>query len=279
MKKVTLGLAVLGAISVVGCNSDSGGNGVSLKTPTYEINEANRSTIDRVTYAYASDLDAEELFIDLSDFSTSNVRLAGKVPAETWKITPRLNESQTIQCDSGEFTVQFSGNGIDEETQNYLPSGSLSLTWDYDNCLDGSTREDGSMTISMAWSGYDSFDNSYDSLNVNFTFNDLTSVELSNGSVESQNLVHGSIESSLSGSESILTIGMSISSPIIENKVINIETTSPIKQRKSDNYPYSGVVKTTGGSDSQVVYTIVPNGADVSLNGGQAETVTWSELD
>lgn len=69
-----------------------------------------------------------------------------------------------------------------------------------------------------------------------------------------------------------------ISLPIIENKVITIAITLDTV-RGISAYPTSGGIVVIGGEDKKVVYSIVADGIEVSLHSGQAELVSWSEVE
>ncbi len=285
MKTLTGGLVVLAAATLVGCNSsdDKGGSGsISLKSPTFNITESNRDSVDSITYNYAGEANATNMLPDVGR-SLPAPKILARTGFQPRDIAARFNETETINCSSGSITINVSGSGIDENTGDMSSSGSLKMTFDVADCsestYDGSFSEDGVIGISMSWAGYDGYD-SFDSLSLSFTFNEYVSTSFDgNGSEIARELVHGSMSASLSNDETSMSMGLSLSSSEIDNKIINIETSSAIKQRNSDYYPYTGTLIVSGGNDTKVTYTIVANGVEVSLNGGQAELISWSEMD
>lgn len=285
MKTVSTGIALFATLVLAGCNSSDSGNGgggsssISLKSPTFIITDSNRDTVDSVAYNYAGNVDATD---QLDETTSRALSLGGDQISRVLQpreVAARFNESETEACfDSGSVTYSASGSGINENTGDMQSSGSMTVSIDFKQCKSTYSLEDGLISISMSWSGYDGSE-SFDSLSLDMTFNNYTSKSYySDGSLDSSESIHGSMDMSLNNDETSASLGLSISSSEIDNKVINIETTSPIKQRSSDYYPYTGTMVVSGGDNTKVTYTVVSNGVEVSLNGGQAELITWSDM-
>ncbi|WP_189607974.1 hypothetical protein [Saccharospirillum salsuginis] len=285
MKTMTTGIALVASLALVGCNSSDSGSGggggsssVSLKSPTFIITESNRDSVDSVAYSYAGNVDATDQLDDTTSRALSLGEDQISRALQPREIAARFNESETEACfDSGSVTYSASGSGINENTGEMQSSGSMKVSMDFNQCKSTYSFDDGLISISMSWSGYDGY-NSFDTLSLNITFNDYTSKSYyGDGSLDTSESIHGYMDMSLANDETSASLGLSISSSEIDNKVINIETTSPIKQRGSD-YPYTGTIVVTGGDNTTVTYTVVSNGVEVSLNGGQAELITWSDM-
>jgi len=280
MKTVSTGIAFIATLALVGCNSsESGSSSISLKSPTFIITESNRDDVDSVAYNYAGNVDASD---QLNDTTSRALSLGGDQISRALQpreIAARYNESQTESCfESGSVTYSVSGSGINENTGDMQSSGSMKVSIDFRQCKSTYSLYDGLISMSMTWSGYNGYD-SFDSLSLNLTFNDYISKSYyGDGSLDSSELIHGYMDMSLNNDVTSASLGLSITSSEIDNKVINIETTSPIKQRSSDDYPYTGAMVVSGGDSTKVSYTVVSNGVEVSLNGGQAELITWSDM-
>lgn len=271
------------SITLLGCNSEGGGSGgsgelnVSLKTPTYVIDAENRGTIDGMV----TDMTLSGTAADFADLnSTRSLDRSRSAFRSTGDISFRNTESVSDVCsDGGDYTLSFNGSGITDEGMS--ASGNATISIINNNCtfISGETKqvEDGTTELKMSWSGYDGFD-SFDSLTVSVRFDDVTYQEYVSGVLEYSDIIDGAVSASITGNESRVQIALSGTSSELNNQTITMETTTPIKQRLSDMYPYQGVIEVRGGSGTSVVYTVVANGVEISLNGGQPVLVLWSEI-
>lgn len=267
---------------LMGCNSDSGGSGsgelnVSLKSPTYVINAESRGEIDTIVGDSALSVSATD-FSDVS-LSRSNAR---SVTGMKSGISSRISESGSSACESsGTVSYSVNGSGINDDG-SLKSSGSASISLTSNNCTydvgSGYEVENGGMSISLSWSGYNGND-TFNSIAATVLFDELSYEEYgSGGGLIYSDSVDGGIKASIANNESSVQIALSLSSSDINNQVITIETTTTVKQRVSDFYPYQGVVEVKGGNGTSIVYTVVANGVEVSLNGGQPELVAWDEI-
>lgn len=269
------------SITLLGCNSEGGGSGgsgelnVSLKTPTFVIDAENRSTVDGMVADSALSATAS----DFAAFDSSR-SLERSVFRSASGIELRNTESASFDCDGGgSYTISVSGSGISDDELS--ASGNATIKLIANNCITSfgtwEDVEDGTTELSMTWSGYDGFD-SFDSLSVSVRFDEVTYQEYEDGVLYYSESIDGAISASISGNESRVQIALSGTSSDLNNQTITMETTTPIKQRLSDDYPYQGVVEVKGGGGTSVVYTVVANGVEISLNGGQPALVTWNEI-
>ncbi len=275
-------IPVAASAVLMGCNSDSGGSGsgelnVSLKSPTYLISAESRGEIDTIVADSALSVSASD-FSDVS-LSRSNARSVAGMKSG---ISSRISESGSSDCESsGTVSYSVNGNGINDDG-SFKSSGSASISLTSNNCTydfgSGYEVENGGISISLSWSGYNGND-SFNSIAATVLFDELSYEEygIDDELIYSDN-VDGGIKASLANNESSVQIALSLSSSDINNQVITIETTTTVKQRSSDLYPYQGVVEVKGGNGTSIVYTVVANGVEVSLNGGQPELVTWNEI-
>ncbi|MDX1472961.1 MAG: hypothetical protein R3309_02265 [Reinekea sp.] len=60
-------------------------------------------------------------------------------------------------------------------------------------------------------------------------------------------------------------------------ETIRIKTTSNIVFNTADAYPSSGAWRIEGAEDTFITATIVANGVEYSVNGGQTVLVAWDD--
>lgn len=269
------------SITLLGCNSEGGGSGgsgelnVSLKTPTFVIDSENRGTVDGMV----TDMTLSETATDFAGLDSTR-SLDRSAFRSTGDISLRNTESISEACsDGGNYTLSFNGSGITEEGMSASGNATISIISNNCTAINGDTKEveDGTTKLEMTWSGYDGFE-SFDSLTVTVRFDDVTYQEYFSDVLEYSDIIDGAVSASITGNESRVQIALSGTSSELNNQTITMETTTPIKQRLSDMYPYQGVVEVKGGGGTSVVYTVVANGVEISLNGGQPVLVLWSDI-
>lgn len=273
-------IPVAASAVLMGCNSDSGGSGsgelnVTLKSPTFAIDAESRSAVDTaVSDAALSTSASEYADINLSRSSSRSLTESG--------LSARISESGSLACDSGSFSYSINGDGVNDDG-SFSTNGDVSISLTANNCRSDYGNgwydlENGEASISLNWSGYNGYD-TFDSLTAMVLFDDFSYEEYDDIGLINYEEIDGGVKASISGNESSVEIALSTSSSDLNNQIITIETTTPLKQRLSDYYPYQGVVRVNGGNGTSVVYTVVSEGVEVSLNGGQPELVTWSEIE
>lgn len=270
------------SITLLGCNSEGGGTGgsgelnVSLKTPTFVIDAENRSAVDGMVTASTLSTTAS----DFADFDSTR-SLERSAFRSTGGISLRNTESVSGVCNGGgDYTISFSGSGVTEGGLSSSGNATISIINNSCTTINGGSYEDfedGTTKLTMTWSGYDGYDK-FDSLTVAVRFDDVTYEEYYSGELDISEIIDGAVSASISGNESRVQIALSGTSLELNNQTITIETTKAIKQRLSDLYPYEGVIEVKGGGGTSVVYTVVANGVEVSLNGGQPALVLWNEI-
>lgn len=281
MKRLLL-IASFAAV-VAGCNDESGGGSgslsVKLKQPTFVIDDSSKQQVDVVAVEYAS---VDGYGPDLITGDTV-VRIASRSGLERTlpRIASRISDSGSLDCDSGSGSWTGSATGV-SDTGEMQSSGTISSNATYNDCKNGSsdyyTIDDGKISLDMSWSGYQSSTETLSSWGITVRFSDYSYEEYYYGDTI-KNIMDGAIKVSGNDSEARLSMALSFSSPELNNQIITMETTSDIVQGLSDPYPSSGGMVIKGGNDTKVTYNIVANGVEVSLNGGQAELVAWSEID
>lgn len=281
MKRLLL-IASFAAV-VAGCNDESGGGSgslsVKLKQPTFVIDDSNKQQVDEVAVSYASVDDYGPGLLT----GDEDIRIASRSSIERTlpRIASRISDSGSLGCDSGSGSWTGSATGI-TDTGEMQSSGTISYDATYNDCKDGSsdyyTIDDGKISLDMSWSGYQSSTETFSSWAITIRFSNYSLEEYYNGDT-TKSLMDGALKVSGDQSEARLSMALSFSSSELNNQIITMETTSDIVQGLSDPYPSSGGMVIKGGNDTKVSYKIVSNGVEVSLNGGQAELVTWSEID
>lgn len=272
------------SVALLGCNSESGGGSsgsgelnVTLKSPTFVIDADSRGAIDDSVAESTLSVSALD-FADVAQ-TRSTVRSASGMRSG---IQPRISESETSACfDGGSVTFAVNGDGINDQG-DFSSNGTVTVSITSDNCTydygTGYEVEDGGAKVTLSWAGYNGSD-AFDSLSVTALFDEMSYEDYDNSDalIYSEN-IDGGIKASLADNESEVKIALSMQSSDFNNQIITIETTTTVKQRLSDSYPYQGVVEVKGGNGTSVVYTVVPNGVEVSLNGEQPVLVTWNEI-
>lgn len=281
MKRLIFSAALIPAV-LVGCNDTGNGNSNdnSLGAPSFVISSSNRAQVDQVagstaaessTETYIGDGSGRSLLLDPSYFTNQVRTFASRATTEA------------IECSDGSGTVSGSVTGVDENGEAEA-SGSISIDMSYDECKQATSSDnyvlhDGSQGLDIEWSGYNASMDVFESLSVTASFDTYHNETVVDGEVENDSTVEGSLTLSATQTEYRASFSLAMSSSEIDNKVIAMETTADIVRGVSDTYPTSGVIVVTGGEDTQAVYTIVANGIEVSLNGGQAELIAWSEIE
>jgi hypothetical protein len=138
---------------------------------------------------------------------------------------------------------------------------------DFDNCVDSDGTTDGSLKISgtVTSGGTGSASISFDD------YSEKTSDESS--------IVDGKMQSSISETETNLSWDYYVQSSLLNNQTVHTYTTTPITLTQADTYPSAGAWRIEGSENTYMIATVVANGIEVSANGGQAELITWSELE
>lgn len=283
MKRLILAAAMVPAI-LVGCNDSSNGGSSgndSLGTPSFVINSSNRAQVDQVAGSTAME-SSTQTYIS-GDGSRSLLTGSSFVAGKIREISSRTEATGEISCASGSGSMEGSVTGVGENGEAEA-NGSMSVVLTYDNCTQDSssgdnTTHDGKQGLDIEWTGYNDSTGQFESLSVTASFENYYNKTVVGGAVESESTVDGSLTLSANKTEYRASFSLAMSSPEIDDKVIMMETTADIVRGVSDTYPTSGEIVVTGGEDTKAVYSVVANGVEVSLNGGQKELVSWSEIE
>ncbi len=283
MKRLIFTLAILPAAVLVGCNdSNNESSNNDLGAPSFIISSSNRAQVDQVAGSTATE-SSTQTYIggddgrSLSSNSLFMSNLAREISSRSG------SQTEEIDCTTGSGTASGTVTGIDENGEAE-PDGSMSVTMTYETCTQEESEDDysayhGTVNLDIDWTGFNVSTETFDSLSMTASFDNYHEKVVVGGEVESESTVDGSLTLSATQLEYRASFSLVMSSPEIDNKVIAMETTSDIVRGVSDTYPTSGEIVVTGGEDTQAVYTIVSNGVEVSLNGAQAELITWSEIE
>lgn len=269
-------------LALVACSpeSDSNGDGDDENNSSQLVIDSENK--DLLVNQALSDFAVQDSFDDpFTEFS--DLLIDGGDTGSRSSISARLQES--VNCDSGSASV--TANTSDIDTQPFPPNGNASFDASYNNCNFSESGQgytfsmtiDGSMAASLDWTGYDSGSKDFDTYNMVIDIDDFSFVMNSNGQEFSFEM---DFDASFALDNSIATYSYSGSFGIDDagNGKVSIETLTPfVVDTSSSSYPTSGEALMNGGNGTSIRYTVVSNGIEVSVNGGQAELYEWSEIE
>lgn len=179
--------------------------------------------------------------------------------------------SGTFDCSGGgSVTFTFSGD-IDSSTGDLEESGTINVSVESNNCVQDGMTQDGGMSMSFTWTGYSDYE--FDTVTSRVTFDDFSASD-SEGEV----YVDGWMQIGLATDTYTFSWDITSSAPGLGG-VISSKTTTDFTQGYNDWYPTQGAFRVDGADDSYLTATVVANGYEVSVNGGQATLYTWAEID
>ncbi len=266
MNRFLVGLVCL---AVVGCSPEEGGSSagssapsladlnVQLKMPSFEITDDNGSSI-----AQAGLGSVESADVDLPDRS---------LPIQN----RQLRTTSTLDCNPGTWSSTVTSNDIDASTSEFNISGSHKTVDLFDNCTVFVMELNGQITADLYWTGYSAATNDFDSTSFAVTFvNYSTSYSLTG-----ETSVDGAFSGVVIGTTTTTDWALSVSSSATNGEILTSETTTSVVKNDDDNYLSAGTWIINGANDTSVLTTVVANGLEISINGGQATLVEWSDLD
>lgn len=286
--KNLLFLAMAAPFVLMGCNSSSsggGGGGSFSKTPSLQISNANRAMVDEIAIGGVVGLEsgyADLLFDDWGDFSIDISKHASRLIDRQLALGRSINESYKYDCDSGSEEFKVTGTGISEEG-SISASGNLTFEMKANNCVEewGSYRDvsNGTVRFTLSWTGYNDASETFSSLNFTVRAINSSFYEYFDGELEYFEEFDGELSSTLSGANYTNTLDMFFRGSELDGEGVTVETLSSITGSIEDERPTAGQWIVRGGGGTTARYTIVPNGIEVSVNEGQAELITWAEID
>jgi hypothetical protein len=257
LKTITIISLITSSAFILGCQPDS-----SSKEPTFIIDASSAEELAGMTYSLTDNI--------ATDFSS--IRSLSAQNSNTRDLYNRASESLTYNCDtSGSMTLSVTVPDSVVSTEEMPENGSISVTSTFNNCIEYGETNNGSFAINMSWSGYDGTD--FTSLTSTIDFSDY---EYSDS--EETTEIDGDITAIIASDEISVRWDMTMSSSEIGGSRIHTYTTTDVTSGLSDINPSAGVWRVDGGEDTYFQGTVVPNGIEVVVNGGQAELILWSEL-
>jgi hypothetical protein len=244
--------AVIATLAILGCSPEE------AKGPSLVITDSNAKAL--VTNSLALTDFAE----DYGDIGFRSLQDTGARNAT------RATESFTFSCDSGSQTMTFSVDDSAISGDDLAANGSMSITTDFNNCVEFGETANGSMAITFGWTGYDGYDASTVSLVIDFD-------EFETSSSEGSASMDGKLNASISGDSVSMSFNYLVSTTETGGETIRIKTTSNIVFNTADAYPSSGAWRIEGAEDTFITATIVANGVEYSVNGGQTVLVAWDD--
>lgn len=275
MKKITQTtlLVTLAAIALVGCkeeSSSSSNSGISignvaLLSPTYEIKAQDQSKMAAIIGIATDSFDSG---MGESDFRS----FEGQSGSQGLRsLSSRATETISLTCNgggSGSMTASTNDVNGDELKEN----GTMTMNITYNNCseYEWSPELNGSTSIEMSWRGYSN--NDFESLTFSMTFNNFTSTVTGNSNTSEVSMVDGVIKMQMTSSNVAMAWALSVSGPETNQQIVTTRTTENLSLNY-DNSAASGAWIVNGANGSKAEVTVVPNGLEVSINGGQAVIV------
>lgn len=197
------------------------------------------------------------------------------------------SESLIQDCDQGTERITLTGEGFDRNRGELSSSGRINWETTLENCLYDSEGNwqgwygisYGDADIIFEWSGYDSSTERFDSYKYELRTNRRGYESFTpEDDIDSFWEYNGVMSSTTADSSYSNAFDVVYRSSELNYKGVLIETITPITGSLNDDFPTAGELLITGDGDSQVRYTVVPNGIEARLNGGQATLLTWQEL-
>ena len=290
MTQLNKGLLIVAASAVVvmGCNDEDGGgelaiSNVTLKSPSYVISGA-----DSLEMAMVLDIASDSFSATMSDSdfrSTQNNTRSINPRA----LSSRISERSSLECETGSGSVNASSNDIDELTQEMSVDGTITMDITFNNCFESYYDYDyslgyfdlllnGSTQVELKWQGYDANSGEFDTVFFSLKFNDYTSTKIyqSDDSTE-VTLVDGIVKTKVTSDKQTMAWALSLAGPETNGLIVTTRTTENLTFSTTDQ-AISGAWEVKGANGTKAEVTVVANGFEVSINGGQAELISWSEL-
>ena len=259
MNRFLVGLVCL---AVVGCSPEEGI--LSSLGSSFEITAENGLAIAREGWDSVALVNAVSLI-------ESSRQLKAQMPRAT----------QTVDClSSGSISATTSSNGFnDASVPKFEASGSFKVVTSYSNCSNSigvfGTKQNGQQTLEQSWTGYDATTDEFAKISIALTYLNLSTSD----SVTGETFKDGAINGVVEGATTTTEWDLSLSSSATNDEILTSETTTGVITNDADSYASDGAWIIKGANDTTVVSTVVANGLDISINGAQAVTLTWSELD
>ncbi|MCH8532591.1 MAG: hypothetical protein LAT65_17200 [Saccharospirillum sp.] len=277
---------------LMGCNSSSdsggggGGGGSFNKTPSLQISNANRAMVDEFAIEGVIGLEggyADLLFDDLDDFSIDINKHAARLMERRSFSARNFNESETYDCDSGTEVYKVTGTGISEEG-DISPSGNVTFEITSNNCREEWWEgeydiSNGTIRFTLSWTGYNDVTDTFSSLNFSIKAINSSLYEYIDDELDYFEEFDGEMVSSLSGTNYTNTLDIFFRGSDLGGEGVAAETLTAITGSTDNDHPTAGQWIVRGGGGTTAQYTIEPDGIEVSVNGGQAELITWAEID
>lgn len=280
-----LALALATPLALTACSPDSGGgDGDSSASGDLVIDSTNREVI--INQSLSQFATTDELLTNpadgFSDFLITGDDSSSRT-ADPRAIIARIQE--TIACDTGSASV--TANTADVDSEPLPASGSASFEAIYYSCTFESSDEnfsflmtiDGEMSASLNWTGYvDGNPGQFDTFNMAYDVDEFSFVLDINGEKSSFEI---DFEASLSFDDPTASYSYSGSFEIEEagDGFVDVRTINPIVMNINNTRPTSGKVIMEGGGGTSITYTVVANGIEVSVNGGQSALYEWDDID
>jgi hypothetical protein len=285
VKKFNKGMLIIAvsSIALIGCKEgdDLSINNVTLKSPTYVIANGDATAMASVINMANDSTDVSVEEVDFralpSEASAINLR----------SIASRLTNSDSVYCETGTGTVTASTNDVNESTGALSTNGSMKMTLTYNDCFESNYEydyeystydyydllRDGSTTVELKWRGYNSSSADFDSITYTMSFSDVTTTaSYADDSIKTA-MVDGVIKMKMTESEIAMAWALSVSGPETNGQIITTRTTENLSYNDSDQVG-AGAWEVNGANGTKAEATIVANGVEVSINGGQAVLVT-----
>lgn len=256
---------------------------VTLKQPGFTLNAASRAAVDSQAAYYIGDYNPESVIED--PIKSDNWRSTARDLTEKSlpRVSPRFNGNETEECDSGTVSWTLVADGFAIGSDQSSSQGNLSMSTAFNDCrldVDNGdySLQKGRMALAMNWTGMEADGSDYETFNAKIGYSGYSFQNVAGGASETHTM-DGAMTIAADQKVSRLAIALALSSTATGGEAITLETTSDLVHSHSDTYPSSGTLVVSGSKGTQIVYTVVPNGVEVSLNDGQAELIPWSELD
>jgi hypothetical protein len=284
MMKKYLALALATPLIFTACSpsSEKGSDGGSKTPSNLQINATNSEVIIR---ASLSEFATTDEFLSNPAESFTGLIITGDDSstkmADPRAIVARIQE--TIACDTGSASV--TANTADVDTAPLPASGNSSFEANYNNCTFISNAEgfnfsmaiNGRISASFVWTGYTAPD-TFDTFDISYDVDKFSLAIDVNGNKNSFEI---DFNTSLSFDDPNASYSFAGSFEIDEagGGFVDVQTVNPILMDINNTRPSSGKVVMNGAGNSSISYTVVANGIEVSVNGGQAKLHTWADID
>lgn len=191
-------------------------------------------------------------------------------------------------CVQGTEQTTLAGEGFDQDTGELSANGRIEWTAALHNCrieFSGNWQgwygiSYGNADISLEWSGFDNATEQFDSLTFEARSNRRGYEEFTpEDNIDYFWEYHGVQKSTTDDSQYSNHFDLVYRSSHLNYKGIVIKTITPVTGSTDNDFPSAGELLVSGDGDSQVRYTVVPNGIEVQLNNEQATLLTWEDLE